>query len=143
MQVSHLVGKIKEESAGNTESATRKQFREKVATLTPSQLLRATDTLAMIWDGVVELLDVPVLEPKPFLFPKFASFLNWDRVKLALLKSISTGIFIDVQFSAYNAIGHGLPVDPRPLYTSGIVIQKWRAAIATRKLESFSDSTRL
>jgi hypothetical protein len=143
MQVSHLVGKIKEESAGNTESATRKQFREKVANISPSRLLRATDTLAMIWDGMVGPLDLPSLEPTPPSFPKPPPSPNWDRVKLALLKSISTGTFIDVQFFAYNAISNDLPVDLRPLYTSSIVIERWGAAITTREVESFSESTQL
>jgi hypothetical protein len=143
MQVSHLVGKIKEESAGNTESATRKQFREKIAALSQSQLLRATDTLAMIWDGMVVPPDIPALESKPSPSPKPPHSLNRDRVKLALLKSISTGTFIDVEFFAYNAISNDLPVDPRPLYTSSIVIEGWGAAITTRKLESFSKSTQL
>ena len=135
VQVPHLIGKMKEESAG----VTRKQFREKVATLSQSQLLRATDTLAMIWDGMVGPLDLPTLEPKPYHLPN--PLAHPSRVKFALLRSISTGTFIDVQFFAYNTISNGLPVDLRPLYTSSIVIERWRAAITTRKLESFFGST--
>ena len=141
IQVSRLVSKIKEESRGGTESATRKELREKTAAFSLSQLTRAADTIAMIWDGIMGPLDVPALEPKPSLFPKPLPFLNWHRVKLALLRSIPTGTFIDVQFFAYNAICNGLPADPRPLYTSSIVIQEWAAAITTRKSESCSQTT--
>ena len=141
IQVSHLVNKIRKELRGGTESTTRKELREKTAALSSSQLTHATDTLAMISNGAVGLLDVPALEPKPSPFPKPLPFLNWHRVKLALLRSIPTGTFIDVQFFAYNAIGNGLPADPRPLYTSSIVIQEWAAAITTRKSESCSQST--
>ena len=136
MQVSYLVRKVKEEPTGNTENATRKQFREKIATLSQSQLLRAADTLATIWDGIVGPLCPPTLEPRKSPFPKPFPFRNLDGVKLALLKSISTGTFIDVQFFAYNAISDGLPVDPRPLYTSSIVMKRWGAAITTCKVES-------
>ena len=135
MQVSRLVSKMKEESEGDSESPTRKQLREKIATLSQSQLPRATDALAMIWNGVKGPLDLPTPEPKPPFFVK-PLYLNWHRVKLALLKSILTGTFIDVQFFAYNTIDDNLPVDPRPLYTSSIVIERWGAAITTRKLES-------
>ena len=139
MQVSRLVSKIKEESRGGTESATRKELREKIATLSPSQSTHATDTLAMIWDGMMGSSDVPASKPKPSPFPPLP-FLNWHKVKLALLRSIPTGIFIDVQFFAYNAICNGLPADPRPLYTSSIIIQRWEAAITTRKSRSCSKS---
>ena len=134
VQVSRLIGKIKEESGGSTESTTRKELREKIAGLSLSQLLRATDTLAMIWGGMVGPLDLPTLKPKPYSSLKPLPCLNWDSMKLALLKSISTGTFIDVQLFTYNAISNGLPVDPRPLYTSSIVIQEWGAAITTRRL---------
>ena len=136
MQVSQLVSKMKEESEGDGESPTRKQLREKIAALSQSQLSRATDTLAMILNGVTGPLDLPTPRPKPPSPAKYILFLDWYRVKLALLKSVSTGIFIDVQFFAYNSIDNDLPVDPRPLYTSGIVIGRWGAAITTRKLES-------
>jgi hypothetical protein len=141
IQVSRLVSKMKEESKGDIESPTRKRLREKIAALPQSQLSRATDVLAMIWNGVTGMLGPPTPEPElPFVaIPTL--FLNWNRVKLALLKSIPTGTFIDVQFFAYNAIGNDLPVDPRPLYTSSIVIERWGAAITTRKLESSSRFT--
>ena len=135
VQVSRLVSKMKEESEGDGEKPTRKQLREKIAALSQSQLSRATDTLAMILNGVTGPLDLPTPEPKPPFFVK-SLYLNWYSVKLALLKSISTGIFIDVQFYAYNTIGNNFPADPRPLYTSSIVIERWGAAITTRKLES-------
>ena len=142
VQVSRLVSKMKEESEGDIESPIRRQLREKIAALSQSQLPRATDALAMIWNGVMGPLDLPAPEPKLRFFVKPAPFLNWHRVKLALLKSIPTGTFIDVQFFAYNTIGNDLPVDPRPLYTSSIVIERWGAAITTRKLESSSKFTR-
>ena len=97
----------------------------------------------MIWNGIVGPLDVLALEPKPSSSSKPTHILNWDRVKLALLKSISTGAFIDVQIFAHNGIGNGLPVDPRPLYTSSIVIQEWGAAITTRESRSRSESVRV
>jgi hypothetical protein len=132
IQVSRLVSKIKEESEGDTESTTRKELQEKISALPQVRLARATDALAMIWNGIMGPLDVPALEPKLFTF-RSLPFLNWHRVQLALLRSISTGIFIDVQFFAYNAISNGLPVDLRPLYTSTIAIQRWGAEITTRK----------
>jgi len=143
VQVSRLVRKMREESEGGSESPTRKQLREKIAALSQSKLPRAADALAMIWNGVMGPLDLPTLKPKPPSSVGLTFLLNWHRVKLALLKSISTGTFIDVQFFAYNAIGNDLPVDPRPLYASSIVIERWRAAIATRKLEIPSKFTRL
>ena len=132
MQVSQLVYKMKDESKEGTEGATRKRLREKIAALPQSQLTRAIDTLAMIWNGATGLLEtpaVPKLTPDAILAPRRSS----HRVKLALLKSIPTGTFIDVQFYAYNAISNDLPLDPRPLFTSSIVIEEWGAAIATRK----------
>ena len=143
VQVSRLVGKIREESGGSAESATRKELRKKIAGLSLSQFTRVADTLTMVWNGMVGPLDVPALEPKPSSSPKPAPFANWDRVKLALLKSISMGAFIDVQFFAQNAISDGLPVDPRPLYTSSIVIQEWGAAITTRESRSCSGSAQV
>jgi hypothetical protein len=143
LQVSQLVSKMKEESEGGSESLTGKQLQETISTLPQSQLSRVTDVLAMVWNGVAGLLGLPTLEPK---LPRFVGpsilFPNWHRVKLALLKSIPTGTFIDVQFFAYHAISNDLPVDPRPLYTSSIVIERWGAAITTRELGSSSRFTR-
>jgi len=135
---------LKEESGRDSGTPIRKQLREKIASLPQSQLPRATDALAMIWNGVMGPLDLPTPGPKPPSLVKLAFLLNWhwDRVTLALLKSIPTGTFIDVQFFAYNAICNDLPVDPRPLYTSSIVIERWGAAITTRKWESLSKFTR-
>ena len=135
---------MKKESGGDSETPIRKQLREKIAALSQSQLPRATDALAMIWNGMMRPLDLPTPEPKPPSLVKPALLLNWrwDRVTLALLKSIPTGTFIDVQFFAYNAICDDLPVDPRPLYTSSIVIERWGAAITTRKWESLSKFAR-
>ena len=136
MQVSRLVSKMKEESEGDGENPVRKQLRDKIAALSQSQLPRTTDILTIIWNGVMGSLDLPTSEPKSPFFVEPTRFLNWHRVKLALLKSIPTGTFIDAQFFAYNAIANGLPVDSRPLYTSSIAIERWGAAITTRKLES-------
>jgi len=132
MQVSQLVCKMKEESAVDTKSATRKQLQDKLSTLSPSQLTRSTEALAMIWNGLIGPLDP--LPPEPKFASSAAPSLppNWPKVKLALLKSISTGVFIDTQFYAYNAIDHDLPMDPRPLFTSSIVIAKWAPTITAR-----------
>jgi len=134
---------MKEESGRDSETPIRKQLREKIAALSQSQLPRAADALAMIWNGVMGPLDLPVSEPKLPSIVKLTFLLSWHRVKLALLKSIPTGTFIDVQFFAYNAIDNDLPVDPKPLYTSSIVIERWGAAITTRKLEFLSGFTQL
>ena len=143
IQVSRLVSKIKEEPRGDNGSTTRKELQEKISTLPQLRLARASDALAMIWNGIMGPLDVPTLEPKLSTLPGPLPFLNWYRVKLALLRSISTGIFIDVQFLAYNAISNGLPVGLKPLYTSTIAIQRWSAEITTRKSRSLYKYTRL
>jgi len=124
---------MKEESAGGTGRVTHQQLKDKLAAFSQSQLTRAADALAMIWSGVSGPLDQLAPDPKsaspaaPILLP------NWHRVRLALLKSISTGTFIDIQFYAYNAIGNNVPLDPRPLFTSSIVVEEWAPAITTRK----------
>lgn len=88
----------------------------------------------MIWNGVIGPLDPPPPEPAPMLSQESRLF-NPERYKLelALLKSISTGVFIDVQFYAYNAVCDNVPVDLRPLFTSSIVIEEWVPTIETRK----------
>lgn len=142
-QVSQLISKIKEESTEGAESPTRGQLREKIASLSQLQLARAADTLAMIWDGVmgptVELSSTSstgfTKSSKRKRGGKGHIFSNWQRVKLALLKSIPTGTFIDVQFYAYNAICNDLPTDPKPLFISSIVIEEWAPAITTRELQ--------
>jgi hypothetical protein len=134
MQVSQLVGKMKEESKWNTEGVTRKNLRDKIAALPQPQLTRAIDILAMIWNGMKGPLEPPpTTEPKFNLCVAFTLFPNWCRMKLALLKSISTGTFIDIQFYASNKIDDNLPLDPRPLFTSSIVIEEWGPAITARK----------
>jgi hypothetical protein len=125
---------MKEESTKGTESDTRRQLRDKIASLSPSELGRATDALVMIWNGVIGPLDLPPPKPQPTFSPKFTPSPNWHRLQLALLKSIPTGTFIDVQFYAYSAIQDGLPRDLKPLFTSSIVIEEWAAAITTRRL---------
>jgi len=124
---------MKEESKGIPESITRKQLREKIAALPQPRLARATDVFAMIFHGVKGSLVPPPTVPKLSLSMTHPVFPNWHRVKLALLKSIPTGTFIDVQFYAYNAIGNGLPLDPKPLFTSSIMIEEWGPVITTRK----------
>ena len=150
MQISQLVSKMKEESTEGAESDTRRQLREKIAALPQPRLTRATDALTMIWDGVTGLLDPPAPElrkPIPSLTPPliwhwviYPLSSNWNRTQLALLKSIPTGTFIDVRFYAYNAIRDNLPVDPKPLFTSSIVVGEWENAIMTmtRKLTGSS-----
>jgi hypothetical protein len=139
MQVSFLVRKMSEESKGRKECATRKRLRDKIASLSQPQMKRAADILAMIWNCVKEPPDPPTVESKatfsttPILFP------NWHRVKLAFLKSITTGVFIDVQFHAFNKIDGDLPQDPKPLYTSSIVIEGWATTITACE---FHESTR-
>jgi len=133
MQVSRLICKMREESMGDTEGVVTKQLWDKIGTLSRSQLTYATDALAMIWSGMIGPLDL--LTPEPIFASSLAPIFspNWHRVRLALLKSISTGAFIDVQFYAYNAIGNALPLDPRPLFTSSIVIEEWAPVIMIRK----------
>ncbi|KAF9779806.1 hypothetical protein BJ322DRAFT_343003 [Thelephora terrestris] len=132
VQASRLVSKMKEESTKGTESDTRRQLRDKIASLSPLELGRATDALVMIWNGVIGPLDLPPPKPQSTFSPKLTPSPNWHRVQLALLKSIPTGTFIDVQFYAYSAIHDGLPRDLKPLFTSSIVIEEWAAAITTQ-----------
>ena len=133
IQVSKLVSMIKEESKSRTGSETKKQLMDKIASLSQSELARAKEALAMIWKGLAGRLDPPASKPVSDLPANFALFSNWHRVKLAIFKSISTGTFIDVQFYAYNAVCNNLPRDPKPLFTSSIVIEEWGSAISTRK----------
>jgi len=132
-----------EESKGNTESITRKQLREQIAALSQPRARRAADVLTMIWNAMKEPLE-PLITGSGLAFramcalPHRAKLAPPHRVKLALLKSIYTGTFIDVQFYAYNEIDNNLPLDPRPLFTSSVVIEKWGPAITTRKWEYFS-----
>ena len=138
MQVSFLVNKMNKESKGDAEGATRKRLRDKIASLPRSQMGRATDALVTIWNRAKEPLEPPTtqsgfnLSATPILFP------NWHRVKVAFLRSITTGVFIDVQFYAYNKIFGNIPLDPKPLFISSIVIEEWGPAITTRKSEGSS-----
>ena len=146
MQVSQLINKIKAESAGGSESGTRRQLRNKITALSQSQLARATDALAMIWGGVTGLLDLSMPEPESTSCARstqlskrqgvaFPLPSNWQSMKIALLKSIPTGTFVDTQFYAYNAIGDSLPFDLKPLFISSMVIEEWAHAIKSCKLE--------
>ena len=137
VQVSQLVSKMKDESTGNTESRTTKQLLDKITSLSQQHLARAANALSMIWNGAIEPLDLPALEPKPGFSADFTTVADVNRVELALLKSISTGTFIDVQFYAYSAICNDLPLDLKPLFASSIAIEEWGSAIATRKFEGF------
>ena len=133
---------MKQESGWIAGGVARKQLREKIAALPQPRLARATDALAMILDGVKGPLEPPPakLKASPHVTPQ-ATLPNWHRVKLALLKSIPTGCFIDVQFYAYNAISGDLPLDPRPLFASSIVIEEWRPTVTTRMLEGTPNSS--
>ena len=133
--VSRLLSKMKEESKPGAESDTTTQLVGKVTSLSQPQFVRATDALSMIWGGLSGPLDLPVLKPTPAPSVNCVLLPNWHRVKLALLKSISTGTFLDVQFYAYNAIKNNLPLDPKPLFVSSIVIEEWAPGITTRGLE--------
>ena len=137
MQVSFLVRKMNEESKWTEEGAIRKQLRNKIASLSLPQTRRAAEALAMIWSRMTGPLESLVVQPK-IAFSTIAirfRFPNWHRVKLAFLKSIITGVFIDVQFYAFNKIDDGSPQGPKPLYTSSVVIEEWGPAIATCKSE--------
>ena len=137
MQVSQLVYKIKEESNSSwgtvVTRSTRKRLQEKIAGLSQPQLARAMDTLALIWSGMIGPSETPMTRPALRFPVSPTTFPNWHRVERALLKSIPTGTFIDAHFYAYNAISNDLPVDPRPLFTSSLVIEEWGPAITTRK----------
>ncbi|KAF9779859.1 hypothetical protein BJ322DRAFT_1113175 [Thelephora terrestris] len=132
MQVSFLVNKMNEESKGGAEGPTRTRLRTQIASLSRSEMRRATDALVMIWNCIKEPLKPPTTQPKADVSVASANLPNWQRVQLALLKSITTGIFIDVQFYACNKVFDDLPVDPKPLFISSIVIEQWGPAITTQ-----------
>ena len=141
MQVSFLVHKMNEESKGGTEGFTRKRLRDKIASLSQSQVRRATDALAMIWNYTKEPPKPPkppTTQPKSAVHVTPTNLPNWLRVQLALLKSMTTGVFIDLQFYAYSKVFKSLPLDPKPLYASSIVIQKLVPAISKRKSDGVS-----
>lgn len=143
VQVSHLVCQVKVELEGDAESATMERLLRKIASLSESQLKRAQGALAMIWSYMARPSDLPAPPGSPVLEPIRNAVLplrhpGWHLVKLAILKSISTGSFIDMQFYAHNSICKDLPVDPKPLFTSSIVIQGWGSAITNRTLEKTS-----
>jgi hypothetical protein len=129
---------MKGESTGAGESETMTYLLEKIASLSQSQLAGAADALAMVWNDLTGPLNIPALDTKPASFTKPTIFQNRYGVKLALLKSIRTGTFVDVQFYAYNSIDRDSPVDLKPLFVSSIVIEEWRSAITTRKVYGFS-----
>ena len=133
VQVSQLVGKIKGELTDDNESDTKSQLLHRISFFSQSQMGRATHALAMIWNGVIGPLDLPSPEPNSPLPPTSTPRPNLRRVKLALLKSITTGAFIDVQLHAYNSIHNNLPLDMKALFTSSIVIEEWADAIMARK----------
>ena len=133
---------MSEESKGRKEGDIRKRLCDKIASLSQPQMKRGADVLAMIWNCVKEPPDSPTVQPKatslfsttPILFP------NWHRLKLAFLKSITAGAFIDVQFYAFNKVNDGSPQDPKPLYTSSIVIEGWASDITTCEFEESAGS---
>ena len=140
VQVSWLIKKIKEESVGNSESSTRRQLQHKITSLSQLQLARTTDLLATIWSGVVSPVNSSAPKYKLAFFTNFTRIPNWNRVTLALLKSISTGVFLDVQFRAFNTIHNNLLLDLRPLFASSVVIEGWTPSVRsiTRKLRESS-----
>lgn len=136
IQVSFLVNKIKNESEQGVDCATRKQLRDKITSLTLPQTRHATGALEMIWNHLQKPLDPPVPEPDPVPSPESDPFPDWSLLKRALLKSISTGIFTDIQIHAYSKISNGIPRDPRPLFISSILIEGWWTTLATRGFEA-------
>jgi hypothetical protein len=123
IQVPILVTKMNEESGRHTEGETRKRLREKIASLSQPQVRRAADALTMIWTSANgPLKPPPKFESTPVVVFTFSQ--TWNRMKLALLKSITIGIFIDVQFYAFNKICNGLPFDPKPLFISSMMIEE-------------------
>jgi hypothetical protein len=136
IQVSKLVTKINEEAEWLAEGATRKRLREKIASLTLPEVTRAADALSMIWSYSNGPLDSLVTEAKSTVPIMFTFFPNWPHVKLAFLKSIITGVFLDAQFYAFNKICNNTPFDPKPLFISSIVIEEWSPAIMMRKWEN-------
>jgi hypothetical protein len=138
IHASKLVNKIKEESTDDTESETKHQLLDKIASLSNTQLARAKDALTMIWNGTMGPSHSTVPKPEPELPAPPAMPAKFPALGLALLKSISTGTFIDVRFCAYNAIRNDLQLDPKPLFTSSIVIKGFSPAIEKRELEGSS-----
>ena len=139
IQVSILVAKMNGESKNRAEGVTRRRLREKIASLSQPQVKSAADALSTIWscmDGPLRLLAAPSKSTPSVLS---APWPNWHRVKIALLKSITTGVFIDAQFYAFNRIAIDFPFYPKPLYTSSIVTEEWGPAITTRKWKNFPD----
>jgi hypothetical protein len=137
IQASKLVAKIKEESERPTGGPTRKLLRERIASLSQPEVTRATDALKMIWsyaNGSLKPLAAEI-KPNPPVVLNFPP--NWHRVKLAFLKSITTGVFLDAQFYAFNKIYNNTPFDPKPLFISSIVIEEWAPAITTREWKNF------
>ncbi|KAF9779861.1 hypothetical protein BJ322DRAFT_346991 [Thelephora terrestris] len=132
MQVSFLVNKMNEESKGGAEGPTRTRLRSEIASLSRSETRRATEALVMIWNCIREPLKPLMTQPKSVVLVAPTHLPNWHRVQLALLKSITTGIFIDVQFYACSRVVDDLPMDPKPLFISSIVIEQWGPAITTQ-----------
>ena len=135
-QILKLVSTMESESKGGTEGDTMKRLLDKIASLSQLQLERSRDVLSMIWNGIVgQHPDLPAHKSLFTLPSNHTSLPNWRRVKLAILKSISTGTFVDIQLYAHNAICNNLSLDAKPLFTSSIVIEAWGSAISMRKLQ--------
>ena len=122
VQVSRLVSQVKEESKEGAESVTRRQLREKIASLSQPQLEHAADALTMIWNGMIGPLDLLATEHKSASPAEPTQFWTWQR-------SIIPPSY------AYNAICDDVPADPKRLFTSSIVIEEWIPAIKTRELK--------
>ena len=139
IQVSVLNAKMNGESKNRAEGVTRQQLRDKIASLSQTQVRRAADALSTIWSRMDEPLGPLAAPSKSIPSVLSAPLPNWHRVKIALLKSITTGVFIDAQFYAFNKTANDLPYDPKPLFVSSIVIEEWRPAITTRMWRNFPD----
>lgn len=129
VQVTLLVARMNEESQRPTGGATGKRLQDKIASLSQSQVRRAAGALSMIWSCVNGPLKSPAASSGFTSSATPTNNPNWHRVKLAFLKSIATGIFIDVQLHAFNRVRNGLPFEPKPLFISSIVTEKWGPAI--------------
>ena len=68
------------------------------------QARHGADALAMIRSRMTGPLESLAVQPKIAFSTTTIRFPNWHRVKLAFLKSITTGVFIDVQLYAFNKI---------------------------------------
>jgi hypothetical protein len=133
VQIPFLVDELKEESKEGAEGATRKRLRNKIASLSQQRAKYVMEALGMIWDSMKGPLRSSLPHSRFRPSATLAPFPKFHRVQLALLKAITTGVFIDVQLYAYNKTSDCLPLDPKPLFASSVVIEGWMPAIATMR----------